>query len=253
MSYRVLEKRKIYVPPANVTQRNFARESIEFIRDCCENLQFDPKRADLEDSDGVDGVPYNFERDVDRLCFEKAVSRFVETGAREDAFDIYFCYCEIFKPFGSGYFSTRVLLEMLSEHEENSSSLLMKHRDHYSHSVYVFLLGLAIYKNNAKIRSAYNHKYGFCEGFEACNHFLRFWGLASLFHDIGYPFEIAHQQMKVYACSLNGLTGGEIDRVTGKRCFFIALPWRWQGGEGCGVRVLALCDPGQDFRFESGE
>ena len=84
----------------------------------------------------------------------------MESGSREDAFDIYYCYCEIFKPFGAGYDTTGLLLEMLSEHETNASSLLMKHRDHYSHSAYVFLIGLAIYRNHAAVRAAYNEKYG---------------------------------------------------------------------------------------------
>ncbi|MEE9567532.1 MAG: cyclase family protein [Desulfobacteria bacterium] len=46
--------------------------------------------------------------------------------------------------------------------------------------------------------------------------------------------------------------GGDLDKVTGKRCTFMAFPWRWKGGEGCGVRVLAVIDPDQSFRFETG-
>lgn len=47
--------------------------------------------------------------------------------------------------------------------------------------------------------------------------------------------------------------GGDIDKVTGKRCTFMAFPWRWPEGEGCVVRVIALLDPDQRFRFEKGE
>lgn len=47
--------------------------------------------------------------------------------------------------------------------------------------------------------------------------------------------------------------GGDLDKVTGKRCFFMALPWRWVGGEGCIVRILAIVDPNQEFQFESGK
>lgn len=47
--------------------------------------------------------------------------------------------------------------------------------------------------------------------------------------------------------------GGDLDKVTGKRCTFMALPWRWQGGDGCIVRVLAIVDPDQEFRFETGK
>ena len=199
----------VTIPDLPTAARNFGREALAFVREDCEDLKFDTvdtRRVALEDFDGRSGspntIPYNMERDLDRLSFEAAIGRFLASGSREDAFDIYYCYCEIFKPFGAGYDTTGLLLEMLSEHETNASSLLMKHRDHYSHSVYVFLIGLAIYRNHAAIRDAYNEKYRLADGPEAACHFLEFWGMTSLFHDIGYPFEIAHQQMKAYVCKL---------------------------------------------------
>ena len=199
----------VRIPGLPFAMRNFGREALAFVRDDCTDLKFDVDdacRAALADSDGRSAspgtIPYNMERDLDRLSFEAAIGRFLESGSREDAFDIYYCYCEIFKPFGGGYDTTGLLLEMLSEHETNASSLLMKHRDHYSHSAYVFLIGLAIYRNHAAVRAAYNAEYGLEDGPHAACHFLESWGLTSLFHDIGYPFEIAHQQMKAYVCKL---------------------------------------------------
>lgn len=47
--------------------------------------------------------------------------------------------------------------------------------------------------------------------------------------------------------------GGELDLVTGKRCTFMCFPWRWHEGEGCVVRVVAIIDPDQKFRIESGK
>ena len=47
--------------------------------------------------------------------------------------------------------------------------------------------------------------------------------------------------------------GGDLDAVTGKRCTFMCFPWRWEGGDGCGVRILAVLDPDQKFRFERGQ
>lgn len=200
----------VRIPELPHSKRSYGKEALAFIRDCCEDLKFDNstrERETLSDSDGRSAgkaqIPYNMERDLDRLSFEVAIGRFLASGSKEDAFDIYYCYCEIFKPFGTGYDTTGLLLEMLCEHESNASSLLMKHRDHYSHSVYVFLIGLVIYKNHADVRAAYNEKYGFSEGKEAACHFLAYWGLAALFHDVGYPFEIAHQQMKSYVCKLD--------------------------------------------------
>ena len=46
--------------------------------------------------------------------------------------------------------------------------------------------------------------------------------------------------------------GGDIDKITGKRCTFFAFPWRWPDGEGCALRVVAVLDPTQAFRFETG-
>lgn len=197
----------VQIPPIDAQKRNYATEALLFLRDWCEDLKFDPKKANLSDSDGksvgAGQIPYNMEMDLNRLSFEKALSRFLVSGTREDAFDIYYCYTEIFKPFGAGYDATGLLLELLSEHETNASSLLMKHRDHYSHAVYVFTIGLAIFKNHEGFRKAYMKKYGLKNKKKAACHFLEFWGLTSLFHDIGYPFEIAHQQMKAYVVKLD--------------------------------------------------
>lgn len=198
----------IIIPTLSDLPDGYGREALNFIRDDCENLMFrtDEKAWNLADSDGrsklKDQIPYNMERDLDRLCLERAINRFLHSGSREDAFDIYFCYCEIFHPFGGGYEESGILLQLLSEHESNASSLLMKHRDHYSHSVYVFCIGLAIYKHHTAFRKAYHDRFGRQGDSKDACHFLQWWGLTSLFHDIGYPFEIAHQQMIAYVDKL---------------------------------------------------
>ena len=130
----------------------------------------------------------------DKICFEKSINTFLKSGQKEDAFVVYLCFCEIFNVFGQGYTNTKKLLEMLSDHEYHSGELLAKQRDHYSHSVYVFALGLAIYAHDSTFRKAFWDFYG-CEN---SYYFLKYWGLVSLFHDIGYPFELAHAQIKTY-------------------------------------------------------
>jgi kynurenine formamidase len=47
--------------------------------------------------------------------------------------------------------------------------------------------------------------------------------------------------------------GGQIDAVTGKRCTFAAFPWRWEKGDGCIVRLVAMLDPSGEFRIETGQ
>jgi kynurenine formamidase len=47
--------------------------------------------------------------------------------------------------------------------------------------------------------------------------------------------------------------GGQIDEVTGKRVTFAAFPWRWEKGDGCIVRLVAIVDPTGEYRIETGE
>lgn len=192
-----------------IRQRNYAPYTLEgaalsFIRECCEGLRFDKNKAvsisdDNLDLDGAslrrNQIPFNMEKDIDRLCFENAVDRFLRSGRKEDAFDVYFCYLEMYV---GDYEKTRRMIELLSEFEANGSGLLMKHRDHYSHSVYVFILGMAIFGSNKVFREDYKKYYGIQDEHEAAAHYLQYWGLSSLFHDIGYPFELPFEQVCSY-------------------------------------------------------
>ena len=37
--------------------------------------------------------------------------------------------------------------------------------------------------------------------------------------------------------------GGDIDKVTGRRCTFALFPWNWERGDGCIIRLVAIVDP----------
>ena len=184
--------------------------ALRFIHKRCEDLKFDSTVEKKEAKTGVlqgtslkpHQIPYNMQMDINRLCLEKALECFIDSGVAEDAYDVYYCYLEIF--FGH-YGKSKKMVELLSEFEANGSSLLMKHRDHYSHSVYVFALGLAIYETNAAYRRKFKEFYGIDPDErkkqpvqKAANLFLEYWGLASLFHDIGYPFELPFEQVMSY-------------------------------------------------------
>ncbi len=196
----------------DLVKREYPKYSLEqcvltFIRDNCEGLRFDEskttkiqgKTKEELDFEGTSikpkQIPYNMEKDIDRLCLENAVNSFLKSGKKEDAFNVYFCYLEMFV---GDYEKTRRMIELLSEFEANGSGLLMKHRDHYSHSVYVFCLGLAIYQSNEIFRNTYKKKYKIENDHKAACHYLKYWGLASLFHDIGYPFELPFEQVCSY-------------------------------------------------------
>ena len=47
--------------------------------------------------------------------------------------------------------------------------------------------------------------------------------------------------------------GGDIDKVTGKRCTFAFFPWNWDRGDGCIIRLVAMIDPDGKYRIERGE
>lgn len=174
-----------------------------FIHERCADLRFDANIANEENLSGVykgksirEGqIPYNMQMDIDRLCLARSIERFMESGNKEDAFDVYFCYLEM---FGGGYSSSRRMIELLSEYESTASTMLMSHRDHYSHSVYVFLLGVAMFDAITVVRDQYKKFYNLIDDKAAAHHFLQFWGMTALFHDIGYPFEISFEQVKSY-------------------------------------------------------
>ena len=84
------------------------------------------------------------------------------------------------------------LVKIMKKYEENTGDLIEKQRDHFIHSVNVFLLGLAIYSQNKPYRdefegyilkSPYEKYYKIDEKLSA-EEFLYRWGIASLFHDI---------------------------------------------------------------------
>ena len=193
MAYKMIQK--------SVKKNEYLPGSMEhavltFISERCEDLRFDPINGDACTGRSLkeNQIPYNMEKDIDRLCFENAVERFLQSGKKQDAFDVYFCYLDMFV---GDYNKTRRMIELLSEYEANGSRLLMKFRDHYVHSVYVFLLGIAIYETNLAFRKTYNKFYHLTEK-EAGAHYLQYWGLAALFHDIGYPFELPFEQVASY-------------------------------------------------------
>lgn len=95
------------------------------------------------------------------------------------------------------------LTTILNKYEEYSGRIVDKHRDHYVHSVNVFILGLSIYAGNSRMQIAFtahalNRKaYPDCYSTNNEEFFYR-WGLAALFHDIAYPLELSLKQANRY-------------------------------------------------------
>ena len=191
--------------PGEETGTDLKSAAMRFLERRCRDLRFDPEKEKEEEQTGrclgtsllPNQIPYNMQMDIDRLCLKNELAKFIDSGVAEDAYTVYYCYLEMFV---GEYGRSQSMVELLSEFESNASSLLMKHRDHYSHSVYVFSLGLAIYEMNPDFRSTFCAFYHLPspDGPEAAAFFLKFWGLTALFHDIGYPFEIPFEQVISY-------------------------------------------------------
>ena len=47
--------------------------------------------------------------------------------------------------------------------------------------------------------------------------------------------------------------GGDLEEVTGKRCTFHALPWKWTEGDACVIRLVAILDTSSGYCIESGQ
>lgn len=95
------------------------------------------------------------------------------------------------------------LTQKMKNFEEYNGRLLENHRDHYIHTVFVFLLGLSIFAQNKNYREIFKEyaldesKYPDFYDTQYEEFFYR-WGLASLFHDIAYPLEIIIKQANDY-------------------------------------------------------
>ena len=192
--------------------------AMRFLHERCEGLLFSDEISKKEETEKIfcgkslqaGQIPYNMEMDINRLCLARKLAAFIGSGNVEDAYMVYYCYLEMML---RQYGRSKKMLDLLSEFESNASALLMKHRDHYSHSVYVFTLGLAIYETNVHFRKAFKDFYHLSADEDdseadrkAAHKFLALWGLTALFHDIGYPFELPFEQVKSYF-EIAGFTG----------------------------------------------
>ncbi len=125
-----------------------------------------------------------------------SIERFLAAEPNKDnALAVYDAFLETYLTPG-----LRKLSDQMREFEEKVGSTIPSHRDHYAHSVQVFLLGLAIYQQNQSFRNAMPAKtFTYKDSYPIVEEFHYRWGLTALFHDIGYPVEIAYKSTQEYA------------------------------------------------------
>ena len=139
-----------------------------------------------------------------KVYIRQSIMEFLENETKRNAFAVYEAFFDSYRIQLPGEINPFIdLLDILQNYEENAATLIDKQRDHYIHAVNVFILGLCIYSQNAKFRadfesrnldkSEYPYSYD-----TAHEEFFYRWGIASLFHDVGYPLEIIGKQISKF-------------------------------------------------------
>lgn len=150
-----------------------------------------------------------------KAFMHQAMLEFMQNETKETAFAVYKSFFDSYRITLPGNDKCFIdLLDALLVYEENAATLIDKQRDHYIHSVNVFILGLCIYQKNSNIKNAFNefnfNKNSYASYYDTLHEeFFYRWGIASLFHDIGYPIEIIGKQISKFldfATVLNGQT-----------------------------------------------
>lgn len=136
-----------------------------------------------------------------KAYLKSTILRFLDNESPETAYDVYQSFFDCYRislPGDSNPFSD--IVDILRQYEEGAGSFIDKQRDHYLHAVNVFLTGLSVYASTETYRNAFSeaivssgYQYAYPQTDEE---FLYRWGIAALFHDIGYPLEIANNQIE---------------------------------------------------------
>ena len=88
------------------------------------------------------------------IYMREALQAFAAKGTKQTAERYMRLFLDCYKHTLSGDDNFVDLLDILRGYEENAALLIDKQRDHYVHSVNVFLLGIRIYQNSENFRKA---------------------------------------------------------------------------------------------------
>lgn len=152
-----------------------------------------------------------------KIYIEQAILAFLRNETKETAFAVYRAFFDSYRIALQGASNPFIdLIDALKNYEENAAVLIDKQRDHYIHSVNVFILGLCVYGQNAGYRAAFDKtvmdKREYPDSYDTKHEeFFYRWGLAALFHDVGYPVEIVGRQINKFmdfAADADGKNGG---------------------------------------------
>ena len=150
-----------------------------------------------------------------KTYLRQAVRSFLENETQENAFAVYRAFFDSYRMTLPGREDPFVdLVDVLRSYEATAATLIDKQRDHFIHSVNVFITGLSIWAENSRFREAFQAAVpedGYTKGFPTPEEefFVR-WGIAALFHDVGYPVEIVGHQINRFIRMVTDADGDEI-------------------------------------------
>ena len=144
-----------------------------------------------------------------------AMGAFLNREDDDAAFEVYRMFFDSYRIAVEGERNPFIdLVDMLRSYEETAATLIDKQRDHFVHAVNVFATGLAIWAENPQLRDAFAAKVpedGYTSSFASPNEEFFFrWGVASLFHDVGYPVEIVGHQINRFIRIIADMDGSDV-------------------------------------------
>ncbi len=137
----------------------------------------------------------------------KSIEDFMNNNTVENADLVYLYYMSLYRTADVKGGPLTDMIDVMHTYEMRASTLTDHHRDHYIHSVNVFLLGMYIYVSSPKIKGAFDKFYGKGTFDTPALCFLFIWGNTALFHDVGYPIEIASNQAKRFVKMISNIDG----------------------------------------------
>jgi kynurenine formamidase len=66
-------------------------------------------------------------------------------------------------------------------------------------------------------------------------------------------WNIAHRTLLGAGIPTIEQIGGDVDEVKGRRMTLATAPWRFEHGDACQVRVVAMFDPSGKLRIDAGK
>lgn len=169
------------VPNIAIDAVDITISAVEFVRDLCEKMHWNSQYEALTDFAGTslkkNQIPYNMEMDLNRLCLEVAIQRFMRYGAYEDAFDLFYICAELF-----GTESVHGMLKAISDQYKNENTHFGNCDNIFSKKAFIFVSGLADYAKNEKLHVEYE-RVASLKGMFAAVDFLQNWSRKVLFEE----------------------------------------------------------------------